>query len=283
MAALHTGFFATAGRVLPVPVDPGSEAAPPFPRNHARILYDNVLFQATPNFSVLPGALNTLTPNTFEKWSFTGPLTTVIYTISSNRDIDTICIGGHNLGSSGGATVRVYQSSGTTGAFTLIGTKVTASGDPDDPLMFHFDTTYSARRIQIDIDTGNGNAKEIGYISAGVALQMQRPFFSGYTPINYADSTEYYSNRTQSGNIVGRQIRRQGYKTSNSWKNIDDAWYRQYFAPFKESARVLPFFMAWNLLEYPNDVGFCRTDRDISAPYSGTLKLRTIDFTTFGV
>lgn len=295
MAALSTDFYVVSGDIQPIPkspVDvpapviktPGAVGAtvPPFALNHARILYDNSLTESVVTGDLVTGK-NTLNPNTFEFWSFAINTGTLIFTLPANSDIDTICIGGHNIGSSGGADVKVYYDDDTSGGLTLIETKTIANGDPDTPIMFHFSTTYNARRIQVDIVTTNTNTKQVAYISAGVALQMQRPFFGGHTPITDGDVTEYYSSRTQSGNIIGQEIRRQGYETGNSWKNIDDTWYRTYFAPFKQTAKTLPFFMAWNLSEYPDDVGFCRISQDISAPYSGTLKLRTIDFKTLGV
>lgn len=294
MAALATNFFVTTGLIVPIPKDPQEvnqptlitpesvgATTPPFALNHARILYANELLGGAATGDVTGG--NAIKPNTYETWNFAGTTSNLIVQMPANTDIDTICLGGHNIGSTGGGDVKVYWDDDTSGGLTLIETRTIDAGSPDYPIMFHFDTTYNARRIQVDVVTTNTTLKQVAYVSAGVALQMQRPFFSGHTPITDADVTEYYSNRTQSGNIVGQEIRRQGFETSNSWKNIDDAWYRAYFAPFKQTAKTLPFFMAWNLLEYPEDVGFCRIAQDIRAPYSGTLKLRTIEFTTLGV
>ncbi len=294
MAALATNFYVTNSDIQPIPKSPvdipipeaktaGAVGAtvPPFALNHARILYDNKLIG-----SVLSGddtRANAVKPNTYETWNFAGNNSNFIASMPALTDVDTICLGGHNIGATGGGSARVYWDDDDTGSLTPIETRVIAPGDPDDPIMFHFDTTYNAKRIQVDVFTSNTNLKQVAYVSAGVALQMQRPFFGGHTPITDGDVTEYYSSRTQSGNIIGQQIRRQGYETSNSWKNIDDTWYRSYFAPFKQMAKTMPFFMAWNLSEYPDDVGFCRISQDISAPYAGTLKLRTIDFKTLGV
>jgi len=112
---------------------------------------------------------------------------------------------------------------------------------------------------------------------------MQRPFFNGHTPITDSDVTEYYSNRSESGEIIGQQIRRKGFETQAQWNNIDDGWYRSYFAPFKQYVKTRPFFFAWNLLEYPDDVGFCRINQDIRSPIqNGSTTKRTVNMTLLG-
>lgn len=258
----------------------GTQTSGNFPLNHARILYNNVLFNYTD--VTVTNAQNgafALTPNTWQKWTFTGG-NTITIELPAAIDIDTICIGAHNLGSKN-YTVGAEWSPDLVSGFTPL--TPGKNPDTDAPLMFHLNgSTVPARRIKILLATGTTSAG-IGYISAGISLQMQRPFFNGHTPITDGDVTDYYSNRTESGEIIGQQIRRKGFETSADWQNIDDTWYREYFAPFKQEAKLRPFFFAWNLLEYPNDVGFCRIAQDISAPMqNGTRTKRSISMKLLG-
>jgi len=257
----------------------GTLTTPPFPLNHARILSSNKLQAFTSVSSDAGGvAENALKPNTWEKWrpSGTGFFKVVL---GSQQEIDTICIGSHNFGTRGFTISPQYRE---TAAGPLIQFAGARTPSDDKPLMFHRSSSIDAEVIEIYISGPNVNG-EAGYISAGLALQMQRPFFNGHTPITDADATQYYSNRTESGEIIGQQIRRQGYETSADWQNIDDTWYRIYFAPFKQAIKTKPFFFAWNLLEYPEDIGFCRISQDISAPMqNGTVTKRSISMNLLG-
>ena len=189
-------------------------------------------------------------PNTFQRWTFSAA-TWINFALPSNQNIDTICIGAHNL-TSGGYTVRAVYRTTDGGSITAFGSTVTPTAD--NSIMIHIPSSVSAKVVQIFIESGSGSGY-IGYIMAGVALQMQRPFFGGHTPITDATVTKFYDSWTESGNIIGRSKRSQGQETTADFKNIDDGWYRTYFQGFKESALTLPYFFAWNLLEYPDDVG----------------------------
>ena len=253
--------------------------APPFPLNHARILYQNKLFNYS---SVVPSSGGTasyaINPNTWQRWTFTATGSdSILITLPSNVGVDTICIGAHNL--AGVEIEPFYDIDDAPGGFVAFDTAKTPVDN--NSIMFHVGSVVSVKRIQINFSGASGDTF-IGYISAGVALQMQRPFFGGHTPITDATVTKFYDSWTESGNIIGRSKRSQGQETTADFKNIDDGWYRNYFQGFKESALTLPYFFAWNLLEYPDDVGMCFTDGDISAPYVGTRALRSISFTMKG-
>lgn len=255
---------------------------PPFPRNHARILYDNKLFSySTITASSGTGSENVVKPNTWERWNFTNDGSeSITIEIADIIQVDTICIGSHNLGDIGGLIEVYYDTDVDPGGLVKIGQFTPTD---NSALMLHVDTALTTGRIQITLTGGNTINGYIGYISAGIALQMQRPFFGGHTPITDGDVTRYYHNETESGNIIGQLIRSQGYQTKADWQNINDDWYRTYFAPFKQTAKLYPFFFAWNLNEYPLDVGLCRINQDIQAPYSGKRTMRSISIDLMGV
>ena len=86
---------------------------------------------------------------------------------------------------------------------------------------------------------------------------------------------------TEGGNFVGEQIRRMGFNTSVSFSNLENDWYRFYFQPFVIHARTLPYYFAWNLSQYPLDVGYCKTSADISPAY-GTRDTFDVGFDMVG-
>ena len=273
--------IATASALTPSVTD---DVTPPFPLNHARILYDNYL---QTNDSVTSSAGSStperaLIPNTFERWSFNSGLDqTLTIEISSNRNIDTFCVGAHNLYENGIASGLIIEYSTTTGgAWVEVYNNVP---DSQAPIMVHLSSPVSIRRVRFTYKASSARDKYIGYVSAGEALQMQRPFFNGHTPITDADVTRYFHNETESGEIIGQAIRSQGYRTSYEWQNLNDNWYRTYFAPFKQAIKLNPFFIAWNLDEYPLDVGFGRVAQDISAPMqNGGGIRRSVSFELLG-
>lgn len=260
----------------------GTATTPPFPLNHARILYDNLLF----NYSSVTASAGSngsyaLVPNTYKKWSVTTSSTvTLTIELPSNVDMDTFCIGAHNLwdGSSGNPWVIQYDST-TGGTFTTIG-----SGTPTSnaPIMVHLSSTVSVRRVRFTISSAPIREKTIGYVSAGVALQLQRPFFSGHTPITMADNTVYRNNMTDGGEFTSRSIIRKGFSNNVSLDNVDRAWIQNYFLDFKEVSKEYLYFIAWNLLEYPDEVGLCMTGGDISLQFSGTRDLMSINWSQAG-
>lgn len=259
----------------------GTLIAPPFPLNHARILYRNKLenYQSVVS-DVASNALNALKRNTWEKWTPSGA-GYFKATMQFDIGVDAIAIGAHNLGTKG-YTVEAFYRETTAGPLIPFGTSRTPTDD--SPIMWYlpFDTLMRVVEIYISGSTG---AAEVGYISAGKALQMQRPFFNGHNPFDDSDVTEYYAKRTESGERIGRDIRRKGFETSFEWSNLDDEWYRTYIPEFKQYAKINPIFVAWNLLEYPNDIAFGETTDDMKASMqNGTrVKREGFGFTLAGV
>ena len=258
----------------------GGTTTPPFPLNHARILYANLLNGS--GVTATGGSQNpeyALIPNTFQAWSFTSSTAgTITITLPSSQNIDTICIGAHNLK---GETIQVQYDANLTDPFTTFAPSKTVT--TNDAIMFHIATAVSARRVRITVSGNGGLNHKVGFISAGVALQMPRPFFSGHNPMNQNKKHRYFDAYTESGNMVGRAKRSVMLEGDFQWNNIPDVWYRTYMPAFIESATRLPYFIAWNLLQYEDDCAMAFTDEDISAPYSGTRDLRSISFSARGI
>lgn len=258
----------------PMATDP---ELPPYALNHARILYDSALVGSSSFSSAGSNPSFPLIPNTAQRWT-TSASAYVQYLMPSNADVDTVCIGAHNL-STGNYTVTAYYR--TTGGGALIAFDTITPAN-NNAIMFHRDNSISARVIEIHITSGSG-AAFIGSIYAGIALQMQRPFFSGHTPAVLARQADYYSSMSESGNFIGVEVRRRAIESQASWANLSDEWYRAYFVPFLDSAELLPFYFAWNLLQYPNDVAYCKNITNISPSYSGTRDLMSVDIPLVGI
>jgi hypothetical protein len=248
---------------------------PPFSLKHARILYLNKLIGSSVTTSAGTNGSLVLIPNTADRWVITSG-GSITFTLSSAVTMDSVAIGAHNLGSTN-HVVSVEYSSATTGAFSTF--KASQTPTEDTAMMFHNAASVSVRRLKITC-TGSGSAF-VGSIYAGIALQMQRPFFAGHSPLPLSAKTVRYSSVTEGGNFVGEQIRRLGFTTSAPFKNLSNDWYRLYFQPFVVHARTLPFFFAWNLDQYSTDVGYCKTSEDITPSY-GSLDMFNVSFDMVG-
>jgi hypothetical protein len=253
---------------------------PPFDLNHARILYDSKLIGSSVTTTVGANGNYTLIPNTAQRWTFTGTASNLItYLMPSNNSIDTVCINAHNLASAG-ATIEILYSLTDAGSFVSFAPTQTPA--KNNSLMFHVATAVNARRIQINI-TNASDGVFVGSVYAGIALQMQRPFFSGHTPAVLARQADYYSSMSESGNFIGVEVRRRALESEASWNNLNDEWYRAYFVPFLDSAEVLPFIFAWNLLQYPTDVAYCKNVTNIAPSYIGKKDLMSVSIPLVGI
>ena len=240
---------------------------PPFPLSHPRILYSNELIGAS-IASGVSNASNTLNPATYSRATFVADAVqrTITYTLSGNRDIDCVCIAAHNFADIG-ATVLVQWSPDTSGGLISFSDEQTPTIE-NGAMMFVRSAPVNARRIHIRINTPSAPGF-IGVVMAGMALQMQHPIYGGVNPITLNRVTDYFNNRSESGEWLGRQIRRRGLQSSVSFDRLTAPWYRQYFDPFVKVAREKPFFFAWRPSEYPTEIAYCWTDGDIRPSNSG--------------
>lgn len=247
-----------------------------FPLNHGRILYNNIIANADVTVDGGVNEIGVLIPNTADRWQFNNTAQMII-DLPVNQEIDTLCIGAHTLKGYG---VRVEFNADDSATFFEFAPQKSITRN--ESVMFHRTTSVTVSRIRLTF-TGVGLNVGAGVIYAGIALQMERPYFSGSTPSNLDAQTAFYNARTETGSFVGREIRKMDFKASPSWKNLTDSWYREFFQPFVECARALPFFYAWNLLEHPSDVGFFITSGDISPSYMGVRDLVQVSSEFVGV
>lgn len=229
------------------------------PANHARIGYDNALFSASWSASSQetdfpPEALGNAM--TVRRWKATSSTSSVSANFSPQQ-INYVGIAAHNLR---GASVTLEVGGESVATFSPTG---------DQAIMVLFESR-SASSIELSI---SGVTAEIGVLYAGNVLVMERPFYSGHTPVRLARTTVTRPRQSESGEYLSMTRRRRGFETSASWRHLPDDWYRENFDPFVEHATTLPFFFAWNPEEHPDDVVYAWTSDDIRPTYMGIRDL----------
>jgi hypothetical protein len=196
------------------------------PLNHARIVHSGVSFApttitASAEVTGYPGAAANI-GDTVDRWRpvASGVTTaTLDYTLAAAQEADCFAIAAHNLGTIGG-TIGFYHDSNGDGTWTLIGS---VNPTDDSPILFFFDPITSDEwRIQVSV----GAVPEIGVFRIAKALQMQRPFYSGYTPARMNRAVDLNGNISGSGELLGRSVKRSVLNASYSWDRITYAWVR---------------------------------------------------------
>lgn len=241
-----------AGIITPVP----HTGLPPFPLTHPRILYANLFSGVT---SVTGAPLNVLSPRTSDRWTFTGESVATINFVTP-RQVDCVALGACQI--TGRLVTVEYSETDISDFIEFAAPRANAQS-----AMMFFSEPVTARRLRVTV--GGAGAGAIGVISAGVALQIPHPIYGGVNPITLNRVTDYFNNRSESGEWLGRQIRRRGLESTLSFERLTALFYRQFFDPFVVSARSLPFFFAWRPADYPNEAAYCWTESDIQPSNSG--------------
>ena len=238
------------------------------PLNYARIGYDNTLVNGSATaVSDNVGAANMLTPSTYDKWRPTSDGLALL--TGSSQLCNYIGIAAHNLGSDG-VTLIVRVSNG--GGFTEVYNQLATS---NEALFIRF-TAGTYDRVELSI--AGSTKPEVGVVFLGLELEMMRPIFSGHQPSVLNATDVMTPQMSDGGQFLGKQIVRQGYKTSADFQHLTDEWYRDKFQPFVEHAKTRPYFWAWNLLESPGDIVYAWTNGNIGPSYMGIRNWLEVSF-----
>lgn len=246
-----------------------------YPLTHARIGY-NKISGAVSASSAASGYDADYADNylTYNFWKPSALPATWEITSSSIELVNYVGIAAHEVGSSDCAVYAEYFDGSD---WVQLG--ATAPKD-DAPIMFIFDQVAATRfRLRV---TGSVTPR-IGVVFFGKTLDMMRPIYGNHSPINLNRVTTLKTSISETGQFLGRTIRRRGVKTSYSWTHLKPDWYRAYFDPFVEHARTKPFFVAWRPARYPTEVGYVWTDSDIAPINSGIAGRMDVSISVLGL
>lgn len=232
-----------------------------YPTTHSRILWDNVLSAATfAATSEKEGfeAERAQTPDTVSWW-WPAAAGTLTATLPSPAEIDGIAIAAHTCGSSG---VTVTVSGLIDGDWVQLHDPI--SPDDDEPIMVAF------RLAEVDaVRVALSAPARIGVFHAGAMLEMPQPAYNSLPPLALIRSTTYETNKSQTGQFMGRSVASSSRPFEASWSHLTEAWVRDEFLPFALAARNAPFFIALRPAGYPTDVGYVLTSDDTAPSRMG--------------
>jgi len=197
---------------------------------------------------------------------------TVDFTPFTAGEADSFCLAAHNLGTSGG---RITIEHGA-GHADIMGASITPTDNA--PIMAIFEPlTPTEWRMTVD----RAVLPEIGIVRWGKALQMTRPIFGGVVPLDLARKTTMRSNKSSTGEWLGRTKLRTMLATTFDWTNIDDSWVYSNWPEFQQASEDEPFFLAWRPITY-SSVGYCSTQAHAEPANTGTRGLMSVSLNVTG-
>lgn len=199
-------------------------------------------------------------------------------TITTNEvdPIDYVGIARHNLGT---AEIPVSIEANIDAVWTEIVEEVMLPND--EPVMFRFDAA-SYSQVRIRLQAGSDSARA-AVVYVGKLLDLERKVYVGHTPLTDARKIDVVSNRSVSGNFLGRIVLGEGRESTIPLSLFTPAWYRANMREFLEAAQEIPFFFAWRPGTYPLEVGFCDLMADPMPAPAGPSNLIAFDLKLNGV
>jgi hypothetical protein len=214
---------------------------------------------------------------TSQRWELAPGSNTWTLQTASNATIDCVFIAAHNLS---GKMITISTASTAGGAHT---TRATVSPTDNTTIAVFFNNAgalYTVREVRVNVNDGTDIA--IGIIRAGAALQMPIPIYGGHRPLNLNRVTEAQQQFSETGQWLGRIIKRRAVTTSYDWEYLTTAWYDTYFEPFAKTLPLQPFCIAGNPSKITTDVGFVWTDRDVEPVNMGIKAYRSVSLGVTG-
>lgn len=204
-------------------------------------------------------------PNTFETWRPTALPATWRADLGQVRSVNYLGIAAHDL-STQGCTVRAqYSADDSTWSNASAVQSLAASPLNNSAVLLLF-PAQSARYWRLLVDgaaSPSVGLPSLGSIYVGAILTMQRPIYGGHTPLALSRETVLVQTLSRGGQFLGQGVQRSGFMTSVAFKHLTAAWVRSTLDPFVLAARQYPYFFAWRPSDFPEDVGYVWTDKDI--------------------
>ena len=201
-------------------------------------------------------------PNTYQRYiGGTTVNETITFLLDQARTIDYIGIAAHTFGTHDGGlgyTLRYSTNGGST--WTNIGTYTAPTSNVAIVETFTAIANVDAISIQFTATTAG---LEIGYVQVGESITMQNPVYGGVNPFDLNAQDEYDDSISETGQFLGRTIKRAGFSTSLPWQHLSPTWIRSTFKPFMDHAKTLPFFVAWRPDLYADAVAFGYSERPL--------------------
>lgn len=205
-----------------------------------QIGYMNLLQTAvlTPS-STLPGFNSSTLRNGLTQiyWRPSSLPATLDIAPTETQQVNYCGLAGHNLADAG---ITVYlQASTGAGYFDI----AAVTPETNEPIVFLFEpANYPTYRLRFEDPGALGVLFSLAVVYLGQSLEMERGPDFGYAPIELSRDDRIMPQMSGSGGFIGSVVEKRGNRSSISYSNLTNAWYRRYFDPFVDAAVSRPFF-----------------------------------------
>lgn len=194
---------------------------------------------------------------TFEGWRPNAADASLTVSFTSAQTIDyigVVCIGAVS-------TTTVRASTSTNGV-TFVD-RGAAQDAGQGAILWLLDSLSSITEVRMRVQNGNVSGFRLAVLMAGQRTTMQRNIYVGHTPITYGRTTEITSNRSESGQFLGRVVRRRSLGTSITMSNLTPTFYRNTLDPVLRAMEEQPAFWSWRPeAAFDNEVAYAWASGD---------------------
>lgn len=228
----------------------------------ARIGYDNIAKLATitpssENASFPAENLIDWLPDDFFKPAGSGTIT-VTFELPSAQTADYFAFYNQDLYNHAGTIkLQYWDGAAWQDAFPAI------SPADNKPRMVFFTAQTSDEWRLVVTATG---IFSLGVIAFGQHLALPNGMYRNWTPPVLADDDEVTNSESDNANFLGRSLVSRGAVTKLEINSVSDAWMRLQGRAFLDHAKVKPFFFVPNVVDYPSECTFCKTEGKIPPP-----------------
>ena len=246
-----------------------ADNAPYAGENKALIAYDNAISSVFLDVDDNPSSpiRNTQDTYTYTAYRYAGAsATTIVINCVMSRAPDYVAIACHNFDTAAG--VITVETTGGSAKFLA---------NDRAPIIVHTGQGDTAGQAIITIADAQPGL-QIGVITAGTLLQMQRTAYQGFTPPSLNRNQERIGSVSDTGQYLGQLVTRTMYEASPSWDDLTPGWYRDNIEPFALATSSRPFVIAWRPADFPNDLVYGWRTGDVSPKNTGPAGLMSVSF-----
>ncbi len=216
------------------------------------ICYQNLLESGAVVGAPVADAANAYDWLTHDAWTTNAAGGTLTLTLTGSEPADYFAFYAHDLHDHA-ATIKLEYNQGGAGWNDVPGTTV-IPGD-GKPIVKVFDR-LSADQWRVDVVT-DGTAAELGVVSFGLKMQMERGAYVGFTPPRFARRDKILNAGSQDGHFLGRSLIRTGVVGTLPVDHLTAGWTRDTLDAFLLHARRKGWFLVWNPDRRPGEVAYC--------------------------
>ena len=189
------------------------------------------------------------------------------FDIGGPETVNYLGLAGHNLGSTG-ANITFESGDTINGPWT---TRIDGNPTNDDALLIRFQDAIS-QFWRLTVVTAT-SAPVIALSAFGKAFEVTRGVSPGFQP-PLVDNLEIENSESRQSLFIGRSVTKFPQTMRLNFELLDQNYVRNEWVPFLRHAQQKPFFLAWNALDFEDEVVYAWTQQTDFPSYQDVINMR---------